>query len=165
MDLLLRRARRPMLGIFLSATLIAAGAVQVLAQDASPSPMGTVDAVALPSGDTESMAEATATVDIVDFTFPADIVIEVGSSIRWQNIDPISHTVTATDTSFDSGRIEPGTAFEQTFAEPGVIAYSCLFHPAMTGTITVVEGDADPALSPDASDAASPDPEMSTLDE
>lgn len=93
-------------------------------------------------------------IEVVDFAFPTDIQVDAGSTVRWANVDPVSHTVTATDGSFDSGRIEPSTAFELPFTEPGVFAYSCLFHPAMTGTVTVV--GADPNVG------ANPSPESST---
>ncbi len=157
------QARQLLLAILTSSALVVAGATTVVAQDPSASPAADVEVMASPiadGGQPDGMVPTE--VEILDFTFPADIMVEAGSSIVWQNADPISHTVTATDGSFDSGRIEPATTFELAFDEAGVFAYSCLFHPAMTGTITVVAADGGPDMSPAASDEASPEPEMTT---
>ncbi|MCC2629636.1 MAG: Copper binding protein plastocyanin/azurin family, partial [Thermomicrobiales bacterium] len=37
----------------------------------------------------------------------------------------------------DSGLIEPGDSFRQTFDEPGTYRYRCGPHPGMTGVIVV----------------------------
>lgn len=130
-------------------TLSLAGAATTVAQDATASPV--VD-TGVAGGGLEPEIE------IKDFAFPADITIEAGSSVRWRNADPVSHTVTAVDGGFDSGRIEPGSTFDQVFAEPGVFAYSCQFHPAMTGTITVTTSGAAPSNEPSPSPGSEPSP-------
>lgn len=76
-------------------------------------------------------------VPIEGFAFPAVIAVDVGTVVRWQNLDPAPHTVTASDGAFDSGQVQAGGSFELTFDAPGEYAYACLIHPSMTGTISV----------------------------
>lgn len=148
----LRDLRRACLALA-AAMLLAASAPPTVAQDGD----GAAPTSSIASG------EAAADIEIIDFAFPADVVVDAGDTVRWQNADPVSHTVTATEGAFDSGRIEPGTTFEQQLSEPGVFAYSCLFHPAMTGTITVIDSQTV-AASPGPDDGPStPQPEATVL--
>ena len=45
--------------------------------------------------------------------------------------------MTATDKSFDSGMIEPGSSWSHTFNQAGTFTYSCTPHPFMKGTVVV----------------------------
>jgi plastocyanin len=95
---------------------------------------------------------------IVDKLFrPASIAIATGGTVEWTNDDGEAHTVTATDQSFDSGIMNGGATFSQTFAEPGSYPYFCLIHPEMRGTITVADQAAPlPDEDPEAVDLAEP---------
>lgn len=70
---------------------------------------------------------------------PQDVTVRLGvnSTVTW-----VSHSIsydTVTDKGvFDSGPIPPGGTFTFTFSSPGVYQYSCIFHPWMKGTVTVV---------------------------
>ena len=68
---------------------------------------------------------------------PATLTVAAGTTIRWFNDDALPHTVTAADSSWDSGNLAPGGAFERQFDSPGTYAYLCRYHPGMTGTIVV----------------------------
>ena len=68
---------------------------------------------------------------------PATLTAAAGTTIRWFNDDALPHTVTAADSSWDSGNLAPGGAFERRFDSPGTYAYLCRYHPGMTGTIVV----------------------------
>lgn len=68
---------------------------------------------------------------------PAGSTITKGTRIVWTNTDTMPHSVTANDQQFDSGAIAPGKSFEWTADTAGTIAYHCIFHPSMTGTLTV----------------------------
>ena len=57
--------------------------------------------------------------------------------MTWTNTGSRPHTVTADDGSFDSGRLDPGEQFSQTFDQPGTFTYHCGFHPEMQGSIVV----------------------------
>lgn len=65
------------------------------------------------------------------------IEITVGSTIEWKNNDPLAHTVTATDKSFDSGNVMPGQTWKHTFTKPGTYSFYCTPHPFMKGVIVV----------------------------
>lgn len=60
-----------------------------------------------------------------------------GTTVVWANRDPVVHTVTSADGSFDSGAIEPGESWSHTFEAEGEIEYSCTPHPFMTGAVVV----------------------------
>ena len=68
------------------------------------------------------------------------VTIKAGTTVEWVNDDPLAHTVVATDSTFDSGLIEPGATWRHLFSVPGTYTYSCRPHPFMKGTITVVAG-------------------------
>ncbi|HEX2281374.1 MAG TPA: cupredoxin family copper-binding protein [Thermomicrobiales bacterium] len=96
---------------------------------------------------------ATVDISVVDFAFePATVSIPAGVTVIWTNNGSRPHTVTADDGSFDSGRLDPGEQFSQTFDQPGTFTYHCGFHPEMLGSIVVTES-AEPA---GASDEATP---------
>ncbi len=68
---------------------------------------------------------------------PVTLTVAPGSTVRWFNDDALPHTVTATDSSWDSGNLAPGGQFERRFDSPGTYAYLCLYHLGQTGTIVV----------------------------
>ena len=68
---------------------------------------------------------------------PGTVEITAGATIEWTNDDPLAHTVTAADSSFDSGLIEPGRKWRRTFATPGTYRYACTPHPFMRGVVVV----------------------------
>lgn len=78
-------------------------------------------------------------VTIKNFAFePASLTVRPGQTVTVVNQDSTTHTVTASDKSFDTGNIAPGasatfTAPQQTGGHP----YICTIHPFMHGTLTV----------------------------
>lgn len=68
---------------------------------------------------------------------PLNLKVSAGAQITWTNDDTVPHSVTADDKRFDSGAIAPGKSFSWTADKPGAVAYHCIFHPSMTGTIDV----------------------------
>ena len=69
---------------------------------------------------------------------PAMVDARVGEEITFLNRDAIAHTATAAaGARFDSGSMEQGARFSFTPRAAGVIAVVCVFHPGMTGSITV----------------------------
>jgi len=119
------------------------------------------------AGAAPRMAE-TKTVTIKDFTFdPKTISINVGDTITWTNEGPSPHTVSADDASFDSGNIDKGGTFSQTFDKAGTFAYFCKYHGSkggvsMAGSVTVAE--AAPA-APAAPAAAEPSGTVDAADQ
>ena len=85
-----------------------------------------------------SAVAASGSVTIQDFAFgPASLSVAVGTTVTWTNHGPSGHTVTADDGSFDSGTVQPGSTFSQTFATAGTFSYHCNIHPDMMATVTV----------------------------
>jgi plastocyanin len=68
---------------------------------------------------------------------PARIEVAAGTTVEWTNQDPLAHTVTADDGSFDSGLIAPGGRWRRTFDTPGEYPFTCTPHPFMKGTVVV----------------------------
>lgn len=71
---------------------------------------------------------------------PTDITVVIGinNTVKWTNNDNMPHTVTASDGSFDSGKLNPGATFAYTFTKAGVYDYLCSYHNWMHGTVTVL---------------------------
>jgi plastocyanin len=80
---------------------------------------------------------------------PTDVTVVIGvnNTVEWTNNDNMSHTVTATDGSFDSGNMNPGATFSHTFVDAGSFAYICTYHHWMHGTVTVLAGTGGQQLS------------------
>lgn len=109
---------------------------------AAPATEGTPATPAAPA--TEGAPATSAVIEVVvkELKFQAsEIRVPVGATVRWINQDPLVHTSTAVDGTWDSGPIESGAAFERTFTAPGRFEYLCTPHPFMTGVV-IVEGGA-----------------------
>ena len=138
----------------------------------SPSPTPTPSPIPTPAADpTPQLVDAPSdvSVDAADFAFrPATIEVAAGGRVTWTNRGVAPHSVTSNDGSFDSGMLESGATFAQSFATPGSYAYLCAFHPEMTATVRVVaatsgsgvgaanDSAAAPAVATSPTDAASP---------
>src|SRR5829696_8834484 len=102
--------------------------------------------------------EAATAVQVVDFAFePGTWTVPAGATVTWSNAGGRPHTVTADDGSFDSGRLDPGEQFSQTFDQPGTFTYHCGFHPEMQGSIVVADSQEEAVPSAEATPAA-PEP-------
>lgn len=89
---------------------------------------------------------ATRTVAVENFRFAPDpIRITVGDAIRWRNDDPVPHTATARDGSFDTGLFIGGRTTDPiTFSTPGRFEYLCETHPEMWGVVIVAAAHVPP---------------------
>ncbi|HEV2067110.1 MAG TPA: cupredoxin family copper-binding protein [Thermomicrobiales bacterium] len=78
-------------------------------------------------------------VDIQDFAYnPASVTIKAGQSVTWTNQDSAPHTATARDRDvLQSGTLNQGESYTQTFDTAGSYEYFCEFHPNMEGTVIV----------------------------
>jgi plastocyanin len=68
---------------------------------------------------------------------PSNIEVAAGTTITWKNEDQVSHTVTADDTSLDSGVIESDGSWSHLFDSSGTYTYHCTLHPFMKGKVVV----------------------------
>ena len=79
-----------------------------------------------------------ATVTISAMKFPEDtIVVTAGQAVRWNNADPLGHTITFDGGEHGSELIDPGKAFVHRFDRPGTYTYHCTPHPFMKGVVVV----------------------------
>jgi plastocyanin len=65
------------------------------------------------------------------------ITVAAGTTIEWTNADPLPHSVTAVDKSFNSGLIQPGKTYRHTFTKAGTYNFYCMPHPFMKGVVVV----------------------------
>jgi plastocyanin len=111
-----------------------------------------------------------AVVTISNFAFlPQKIEIRPGTTVTWTNNDPVTHTVTSTDSlgidaqatfTFRSDTLSQGQTFSFTFDKAGTYFYECTIHKslrAMHGEIVVGAG-ASGKGSPAGSGGTSPSP-------
>jgi plastocyanin len=80
-------------------------------------------------------------IEVVDIDYePRDATSPSGATVRWTNTGELPHTVTKSDgpgADFDSGTMQPGDTYEQTFDAPGKIDYHCTIHSGQNGSVTV----------------------------
>jgi plastocyanin len=80
-------------------------------------------------------------IEVVDIDYdPKDATVPKGATVKWTNTGNLPHTVTKDDgpgADFDSGTMQPGDTYEQTFDTPGQIDYLCTIHSGQDGTLTV----------------------------
>jgi plastocyanin len=89
-------------------------------------------------------AVRTHVVEIREFRYePANLVVSAGDTIRWINRDPVPHTATARDSTWDSGRIAAGGDWRMVATEEGTPEYFCVYHPVMTARISVEKASAE----------------------
>jgi len=90
------------------------------------------------SGSAPTTAEKSSVINISGNKFnPAELTVDVGTTVTWSNGDSATHTVTAPSGAFNSGDMKSGQNFGYTFNEPGTYEYGCTIHPSMKGTVIV----------------------------
>lgn len=76
-------------------------------------------------------------IEAKDFSLTS-ITVAAGTSVKVENAGSATHTVTADDGGFDSGRVAGGASGSLTApTAPGEYPFHCDIHPSMTGTLTV----------------------------
>src|SRR6185437_10532227 len=98
-------------------------------------------AVWLETGGTGSPGSpATAKMQQLGRRFQPDVlVVPVGSTVEFPNLDPIFHNIFSLSRSqtFDLGYYAEGKSRTVTFARPGIVQVYCHIHANMYGVITV----------------------------
>ncbi len=103
-----------------------------------PAAGAAASAAATPSAPAPAEAGALTRAGMRGFAYtPGRIEVVAGTTVEWKNEDPMTHTVTATDGSFDSGPIQPGAVWRRQFDTPGTYPFACTPHPFMKGTVVV----------------------------
>lgn len=103
--------------------------------------MTTGDASGTPESAEAEDGNAAAAVEVAiqDFAYnPETITIKAGQSVTWTNLDSAPHTATGQDRDvLQSGTLNQGESYTQTFDTPGTYEYFCEFHPNMKGVVVV----------------------------
>jgi plastocyanin len=102
------------------------------------------------------------TVDIGKCMFtPTVVYIEEGTTVTWDNFDPVPHTVTGVALSLHGDEyIEASDEpVSTTFDEAGVFPYYCVLHPGMAAAVVVGDIDAQAAAADEATAAIAPGPD------
>jgi plastocyanin len=82
--------------------------------------------------------EPTSAITIKDFAFaPVMATAKVGDTISVTDADDVTHTLTADDGSFDTGKLPKGADHPITLDSAGTFTYHCEIHSYMKGTIEV----------------------------
>lgn len=67
---------------------------------------------------------------------PSTMSVKKGTTITWNNVDTMDHTVTGS--GWASGNIAPGKSYSRTFSSTGSFDYKCTYHSLMQGTINIL---------------------------
>ena len=84
-----------------------------------------------------SIPQGAATKQVKIFYQPNPASVSGGAKITWTNKDSAPHTATATDNSFDTGIIQPGSSGSAIIKGQATILYHCTIHPWMTASLIV----------------------------
>ena len=120
----------PAAACLLSIALVTAGACSIFEG-------GNTDGGAVP-GPSTTIAAGEGVVVVKNIAYnPRTVAVRVGQEVAWTIDDNgVTHTITADDGSFDSGRLQSGD-FKHVFDQPGEMAYHCEVHARMKGTVVV----------------------------
>ena len=95
--------------------------------------------LALPPATPAAAAPKVHTIIIDKMKFgPAPAGIHVGDTIIWVNRDMFKHSATARDKSFNV-QLPPGTSGKTVIRHSGTIPFYCIYHPGMTGSLSVAK--------------------------
>jgi plastocyanin len=67
---------------------------------------------------------------------PSKISVAVGDTITFTNADPMAHTATAGDSSFDTGTLASGKSARVKITKAGSHPFHCAIHSSMKGIVT-----------------------------
>jgi amicyanin len=88
------------------------------------------------SGDVNATVAATVVIGALKFHSDT-VLIAVGQAVRWNNTDPLGHTITFDGGERGSALINPNGAYIHLFTAPGTYTYHCTPHPFMKGVVVV----------------------------
>ena len=93
--------------------------------------------LALPPASPAAAAPTVHTIIIDKMKFgPVPAGIRSGDTIIWVNRDMFKHSATARDKSFNVD-LPPKSSGKTVIRHPGTIAFYCVYHPGMTGSLSV----------------------------
>jgi plastocyanin len=117
------------IGITLSVASVLSIYITLVSAQTQPSSTDTTTAITIPQG--ASTQQVDQYYMLVNASVPKD------ATITWTNKDVGPHTATASDGSFDTGAINPGSTASAMVKGQGDIQYHCNIHPWMHGSLQV----------------------------
>jgi plastocyanin len=94
----------------------------------------------LASAGTAAAQEAQVTIEFYEFK-PKELVVPVGTTVTWINLDIAAHTVTGNEGEYDSDLFGRNESWAWTYDAPGTYPYYCKPHgtpgSGMIGTVVV----------------------------
>ena len=95
--------------------------------------------LALPPASPAAAAPKVHTIIIDKMKFgPTPAGIHTGDTIIWVNRDMFKHSATARDKSFNVD-LPPNSRRKTVIRHSGAIAFYCIYHPGMTGSLSVAK--------------------------
>ncbi len=85
-----------------------------------------------------NIAKGSAAEQVKQYYNPNPAEISDNSKITWKNNDITIHTATASDGSFDTGLIQPGSSESEIVKGEGNVPYGCTIHPWMRASLNIV---------------------------
>lgn len=77
-------------------------------------------------------------VEITGFKFkPETLNVKAGDTVTWINRDIAPHTATATDKSWDTGKIGKAEQKSVTIIQDSEASYFCRYHPVMKASLVI----------------------------
>jgi len=67
---------------------------------------------------------------------PARVTVHAGDTLEWGNEDIVAHTATSEEAGFDV-EVLPGRKGSIIVTRSGTFAYTCRYHPNMTGQVVM----------------------------
>lgn len=114
------------IGITLSvASMLSIHITSVAAQSSTD----TTTSISIPQGASAQQVD--------QYYMPVNASVPKDATITWTNKDVAPHTATASDGSFDTGAINPGSTASAMVKGQGDIQYHCNIHPWMHGSLQV----------------------------
>lgn len=114
------------IGITLSVASMLSIHITSVAAQSSPD---TTTSISIPQGASAQQVD--------QYYMPVNASIPKDATITWTNKDVAPHTATASDGSFDTGAINPGSTDSAMVKGQGDIQYHCNIHPWMHGSLQV----------------------------
>ncbi|MFL5751875.1 MAG: cupredoxin domain-containing protein [Bacteroidia bacterium] len=69
--------------------------------------------------------------------YPNQLIVPVGTTVKWTDKDALKYTVTSNNNLFDSGKMDKDNTFSYTFSIKGTYNYYSNTYANMTGIIVV----------------------------
>ena len=117
------------IGIMLSVASVLSIYITLVSAQTQPSSTDTTTAITITQG--------ASTQQVDQYYMPVNASVPKDATITWTNKDVAPHTATASDGSFDTGAINPGSTASAMVKGQGDIQYHCNIHPWMHGSLQV----------------------------